>query len=883
MSFRIWISILFSFFLASSTFASSPIFPFFFDVSVFHKNFPAISELKNKGIIQGYADGTFHPDQLISRAEAIKILLMGSQVSVPQTTKTRSFPDVSPNDWFAPSVQEAKSLKIIKGREGGNFEPNANINRAEALKMLILVNGKEPSPVNKNIHTDVLSDSWYAPYFQEATARGIFDAGENDFVHPSDDLTRGELAEMMYRYRRHEERKTTDVVGVASWYNGRNATEEPQYTGAHRTREMGSKIKVTDENTGKSVVITIDDRGPFLPGRILDISRNAFEEISSLGKGVTLLEIEDVSGDTPTGPWIPSRNPPEKEKIPPTAWDGIQLNTAVVSVARKGETKTLTGTANGTQVRAFFKDPLNGKERLFSAPIINSVFTLPIFFENPGKIDLGIILGDSGTSKVYPMVITDQYDVSSETQNANPAPQNVRVIMRGSNAVLQWDDTLNNIFHIQIRQQSRIKNLFVSGSSELVFPRSALDGFSSGMVLLSIAGAYSPDTSSLHLQTRWSGKNLLSFPILQYFPESKDASVTLEKASYVLEEGKEIFISGKSKKSFSSDALVIFPNGDIEKFPLKKDGEHFSLTVASRAIGTHVIEISGLDGIELLTLSAVPEGFFPILPNAEDRGFEKPTVFLKDSERDQGVVLVNSFRIANGILPLKRESSLDALAQMRADDMVKRNYFSHTAPDNTTADDLRLSFGVKTPVLENIATGMSIASSSFGLENSASHRKALLNANISRVGIGIAVLPNTNERVVVQIFAGEAFASSDLPGIREEALKILAERRGSNALLSDIELEGIGNSWSTIMAEKGEHSFSFASGESIEQSLKKGGVTKESIIFVGQLLQKEDFFELLKTDTQWISSFLKPSLREIGIGLFISPEGVLFVTLIGTE
>lgn len=58
-------------------------------------------------------------------------------------------------------------------------------------------------------------------------------------------------------------------------------------TVAHRSLPFGTRLRVTDQSTGKSVVVTVTDRGPFVGGRTLDLSRGAFARINSLSKGVT--------------------------------------------------------------------------------------------------------------------------------------------------------------------------------------------------------------------------------------------------------------------------------------------------------------------------------------------------------------------------------------------------------------------------------------------------------------------------------------------------------------------------------------------------------------------------------------------------------------------
>ena len=65
-----------------------------------------------------------------------------------------------------------------------------------------------------------------------------------------------------------------------------------EYTGAHRTLPFGTLVKVTNRDNGKSVVVRINDRGPFSKQKIIDLSPAAFKELASLNKGVLNVSIE---------------------------------------------------------------------------------------------------------------------------------------------------------------------------------------------------------------------------------------------------------------------------------------------------------------------------------------------------------------------------------------------------------------------------------------------------------------------------------------------------------------------------------------------------------------------------------------------------------------
>ena len=65
-------------------------------------------------------------------------------------------------------------------------------------------------------------------------------------------------------------------------------------TAAHRKLPFGTKVKVTNVKNGKSVVVKINDRGPFVKGRIIDLSRSAFNSIGNTDSGVINVKIEVI-------------------------------------------------------------------------------------------------------------------------------------------------------------------------------------------------------------------------------------------------------------------------------------------------------------------------------------------------------------------------------------------------------------------------------------------------------------------------------------------------------------------------------------------------------------------------------------------------------------
>ncbi|KAA0915729.1 septal ring lytic transglycosylase RlpA family protein [Psychrobacter sp. ANT_WB68] len=94
-------------------------------------------------------------------------------------------------------------------------------------------------------------------------------------------------------------------TGLASWYgrqfHGRKTASGETFdmnglTAAHRSLPLNCYVKVTNNNNGKSVVVKVNDRGPFHGNRVLDLSYGAAKKLGITGKGVGNVAIERVSG-----------------------------------------------------------------------------------------------------------------------------------------------------------------------------------------------------------------------------------------------------------------------------------------------------------------------------------------------------------------------------------------------------------------------------------------------------------------------------------------------------------------------------------------------------------------------------------------------------------
>jgi rare lipoprotein A len=165
--------------------------------------------------------------------------------------------------------------------------------------------------------------------------------------------------------------------GNASWYgapfHGRRASNGEIYdmnkmTAAHRTMAFGTIVRVTNLTNGKTAVVRITDRGPFIENRIIDLSMAAAKSIESIGPGVVPVRLEVISGADPFGGFFTVQVGAFKEKqnaerlrarlnelYPPSTIQQVAIEEGTFYRVRAGK-------VSGEQAAQKFADELKAKE-----------------------------------------------------------------------------------------------------------------------------------------------------------------------------------------------------------------------------------------------------------------------------------------------------------------------------------------------------------------------------------------------------------------------------------------------------------------------------------------------------------------------------------------
>lgn len=903
----------------SPVFADAAVFS---DVASNHPNFAAISYLQENGIVEGYADHTFHPDQLVNRAEALKIILLGTHIPVPEIKAQEIFSDVTYDAWYGKYVAKGKRMNIVSGdATTGLFRPGDTVKLAEALKILIRARAQEPAAPDENPYADVPKDAWFAPYFAYAQSMTLLDVAQGDAVHPDMQINRGMLAELIYRLIT---RPAGYQTGQASFYAGRfhgdttaagEIYDASEFTAAHRTLPFGTWLLVTNTENGKSVKVRVNDRGPYVEGRIVDLSKAAFESIAPLSRGVINVTIQttdppDGSQGTGTDPLLgadllsaaPKTSCPEKNSLrfyPKTSFDQITLDREIPNTVALGEVLVLTGVApiKASSVNAFLVDE-SKKQTSFPAPVANGKFKVIIHFPKTGKMSLGLIPGESGQSIVQEINVLPLSCLTEATGANLVAPANLTVAVEKGNTVIRYDKNAYQLFDITFTQGSLQKRYFLYGMDEFIPRYADFSAFKEGSVKLLVRGAKVTSKSLLEpAKIEWSkaqSKDIKAVTHYEYTVNSEQAEAV--KLPTLIKDKEPIEAVIKAKVPLNAKGAIILPSGQVEEIlmqspvrePVKNtndvlifppSGEELTLAYTPLEAKLHFLEINNDQGLAAVNIPIYPADEYPLIPNLGELSERTPVTLGADlgKLRSQMLVLVNKDRQDQKLSALALDNSLNRLAQARADDMAKNDYFSHWNQEGMSANDLRKNYAISQIVAENIAKDINIELAEYSLMRSATHRANILTKNWTKVGFGMAKAKD-GSYVFVQIFSENPLNLSDFVSSRSQVLSALNALRSAPLVLQE-NLNTLAQNWSDLMIAQDFFDFTAKDGATLVDSIRKAGVNASLGTYIVGNTSWTDALTQITANSQ----IKEPHWKKIGIGIKQDSFGVIKMTLIYTE
>lgn len=231
----------------------------FWDVPKEHWAFVYIADLAQRGVINGYENGSFKPSKTITRAEWAKIMVDAAGLQISDDAVY--FTDMSKH-WANKYVNAAKNY--LTGYTDGSYRPNQAATREDVTVAMVRLKGYDLSEVdysNLSKFTDVDSISDYAKGYVSVAIQNDFISGfENNTFRGQDTLTRAEASALLYRAFQHGNADKTVTAPtepvkevLAAGDNKSNAEEKSGQTAKNDNTEIeDKKNESADTNTGKT-------------------------------------------------------------------------------------------------------------------------------------------------------------------------------------------------------------------------------------------------------------------------------------------------------------------------------------------------------------------------------------------------------------------------------------------------------------------------------------------------------------------------------------------------------------------------------------------------------------------------------------------------------
>lgn len=219
----------------------------------------SVGILTDLGIVNGYQDGTFKPNNTVTRAELAKLIIvsLGKEKTADALKGKTDFPDVVANSWASGYINCASSLGIIKGYPDGSFKPSNSVSYVEASTMLLRT---------LNYTKELESEKYPTGYMKKANDAGIL---KNVTANSSSDAAiRGNIANMVLNTLMGHTRKivSTSSTGTAT-YGDSTPLIEQSFSGYYSVRNgevydidfSAREIIVKDSTLNRKVTVYVDE------------------------------------------------------------------------------------------------------------------------------------------------------------------------------------------------------------------------------------------------------------------------------------------------------------------------------------------------------------------------------------------------------------------------------------------------------------------------------------------------------------------------------------------------------------------------------------------------------------------------------------------------
>jgi hypothetical protein len=178
----------------------------FADVSEDDWHYEAVQFVQERGLMNGYSDGGFGPDDALSRAQLAQILF--NKEGRPAVNYLLDFSDLADGSWYTEAVRWAASQGIVGGYGDGTFAPDAPITREQLAVMLWRYSGSPASSKDLDFNDENEISPFALEALRWAVETGILNGGGDGRLAPQDQATRAQVAQMLKNFIENQEANT---------------------------------------------------------------------------------------------------------------------------------------------------------------------------------------------------------------------------------------------------------------------------------------------------------------------------------------------------------------------------------------------------------------------------------------------------------------------------------------------------------------------------------------------------------------------------------------------------------------------------------------------------------------------------------------------------
>ena len=166
----------------------------FSDISPTDWYYTYVQDIAKAGITTGYPDGTYRPSALVTRAQMAAFIARAMKLNVPKECSNSPFYDIDTSKWYCKYVEAIKDADVTSGYPDGSYKPDDYVTRAQMAAFLVKALHLDKQPCTTKPFVDVPTDAWYCPYVQALKNAGITSGYPDGTYRPNAAVTRAIMA-----------------------------------------------------------------------------------------------------------------------------------------------------------------------------------------------------------------------------------------------------------------------------------------------------------------------------------------------------------------------------------------------------------------------------------------------------------------------------------------------------------------------------------------------------------------------------------------------------------------------------------------------------------------------------------------------------------------